>query len=366
MVNSLFVPLICTAHPSFPSHAASSTSPASEPPQPQARPSGPSTESKANSNSSSVTGPPPKRRRAKRTEEERIQYLRSDPYVAQFDAYRVLCGSCNKWIRLRPNSTFCSIPWDAHRKSCLSRKGCVVMPPTFPALRFTRTKCPPLPAQKNRPHRLLQLTLTPTSMMPDESSVRHVIAGFLSAKKARLHKHGHSTVPSAVLHPPQLRLQSRGPLFRLYRHFVTIRHLQLPHLLSITAFRHHHSTSSRWFRRSHLRHHEQPRKRKRIAPHQAHLRQRQPCRLPHLNRHRRHQSQTHPCLHLPLAPPAASPADEMQSSARPCCAPTRYWHRWSPTACSARCATSGFSFDRTAHSVRTHGSSTAANVSFDS
>ncbi|ESK89579.1 hypothetical protein Moror_8684 [Moniliophthora roreri MCA 2997] len=67
-------------------------------------------------------GPPTKRRRAKRTEEERIAYLKSDPYVAQFEAYRVLCASCDKWIRLRPNSTYCSIPWDAHRKSCLAKK----------------------------------------------------------------------------------------------------------------------------------------------------------------------------------------------------------------------------------------------------
>ncbi|GBE86704.1 hypothetical protein BKA93DRAFT_759875 [Sparassis latifolia] len=66
--------------------------------------------------------PPAKRRRAKRSEEERIDYLRSDPYVAQFEAYRVLCASCDKWIRLRPNSTYCSIPWDAHRKSCLAKK----------------------------------------------------------------------------------------------------------------------------------------------------------------------------------------------------------------------------------------------------
>ncbi|KAK7055994.1 hypothetical protein R3P38DRAFT_3566271 [Favolaschia claudopus] len=70
----------------------------------------------------SYGGPPTKRRRAKRTEEERIQYLKSDIYVAQFEAYRVLCASCDKWIRLRPNSTYCSIPWDAHRKSCLAKK----------------------------------------------------------------------------------------------------------------------------------------------------------------------------------------------------------------------------------------------------
>ncbi|TCD68019.1 hypothetical protein EIP91_011630 [Steccherinum ochraceum] len=72
-----------------------------------------------------VSAPPPsttKRRRAKRTEDERIAYLRDDPYVAQFEAYRVLCASCDKWIRLRPNSTYCSIPWDAHRKSCLAKR----------------------------------------------------------------------------------------------------------------------------------------------------------------------------------------------------------------------------------------------------
>ncbi|KAF8159140.1 hypothetical protein B0H34DRAFT_391322 [Crassisporium funariophilum] len=74
------------------------------------------------STAEALTHPPTKRRRAKRTEEERIEYLRADPYVGQFEAYRVLCASCDKWIRLRPNSTYCSIPWDAHRKSCLAKK----------------------------------------------------------------------------------------------------------------------------------------------------------------------------------------------------------------------------------------------------
>ncbi|KII89556.1 hypothetical protein PLICRDRAFT_124521 [Plicaturopsis crispa FD-325 SS-3] len=74
------------------------------------------------STAQALAHPPIKRRRAKRTEEERIEYLRSDPYIADFEAYRVLCSSCDRWIRLRPNSTYCSIPWDAHRKSCLARK----------------------------------------------------------------------------------------------------------------------------------------------------------------------------------------------------------------------------------------------------
>ncbi|KAF6741517.1 hypothetical protein DFP72DRAFT_833203, partial [Ephemerocybe angulata] len=66
--------------------------------------------------------PASKGRRAKRTEEERIDYLRADPYVAQLDAYTVLCGICNKWIKLRHHSTYSSIPWYAHRKSCLAKE----------------------------------------------------------------------------------------------------------------------------------------------------------------------------------------------------------------------------------------------------
>ena len=245
------------------SPAASSASPAPEPPKPQARPSGTSTEPKANANTSSATGPPSKRRRAKRSEEERIQYLRSDPYVAEFDAYRVLCASCDKWIRLRPNSTFCSIPWDAHRKSCLARKGSVVIPPTSPALCFIlNAPCtsPPLTAPKNRPHRLLQQTQMPANTMVHESSVSPAVAGFLSVKTARLHKRGHNTVPSAALHChpfPQRRLRSQGPLIYLYRQFpqaVTYINAYIPSIL-LTVYRHHHSTSSHWFRRSHLRHH---------------------------------------------------------------------------------------------------------------
>jgi hypothetical protein len=83
------------------------------------------------STAEALAHPPAKRRRAKRTEEERIDYLRADPYVAQFEAYRVLCASCDKWIRLRPNSTYCSIPWDAHRKSCLAKKVYVCPLPTL-------------------------------------------------------------------------------------------------------------------------------------------------------------------------------------------------------------------------------------------
>ena len=133
-----------------------------------------------------------------------------------------------------------------------------------------------------------------------------------------------------------------------------------------TASRHRHCINSHWFQRSHLHHHEQPRRRKRrrIAHHQAHLLQR--SRLPRHHRLRRHHSQTHRCLHLLQTPPVASLVGEMQSSVQHSCARIRCWLRWSPTVCSAHFAASGFSFGRTVRSARTHGSSTAANVSFDS
>ena len=72
--------------------------------------------------------PVPKPRRVQRTEDERIEYLRAHPYVAKFEAYRVLCALCGKWIKLRRNSTYCSIPWDAHHKSCSAKKMCVYAP----------------------------------------------------------------------------------------------------------------------------------------------------------------------------------------------------------------------------------------------
>lgn len=196
------------------SPASSSTPPVPDTPESHAQPSGPSTET------NSTAPPPSKRRRAKRTEEERIQYLRSDPYVAKFDAYRVLCASCDKWIRLRPNSTYCSIPWDAHRKSCLARKGCVIRHSfTFQLLSAViHTKRPAVPrcrltGPKIRRHHLSRPTLTPASMTANVFSARSATAGFLSAKRARLPKHGHSTVPSAVPLPRQLlplHLQSQG------------------------------------------------------------------------------------------------------------------------------------------------------------
>jgi hypothetical protein len=168
----------------------------------------------------------------------------------------------------------------------------------------------------------------PANMMANESFVRPAIAGFLSVRRARLPKLGHSTAPSVVLHPhqsPRVPLQSQ-------------------------AYRHHHSIN---WHSSHLPRHGQPRKRI--------VRQVRLGLLP-LVRHQCHsQSHLHPLLALALAL-AASLAGETLSSALHNCVRTHYWHRWSPTVSSVRCAASGFSFARTARSVRTHGSNTEANV----
>jgi hypothetical protein len=284
MVRPLFLPLICAAHPSFflSSPAASSASPAPEPPQSQVRPSGTSTKPKANSNS--VPGPPSKRRRAKRSEEERIQYLRSDPYVAQFDAYRVLCASCDKWIRLRPNSTFCSIPWDAHRKSCLSRKGCVVISPPL-ALCFMHTKMSLAPASSAKEAAPPFVAADPDARKYDAGRVlckacnSWIFVGQESQAAQTWSQHRAQCHPASPSAPPATSTIPRSALPSLspFCHNPSL----IPSILH-TVSRHHHSTSSHWFRRCHLRHHEQPRKRKRIFPHQARLRKRR--RLPRLNR----------------------------------------------------------------------------------
>ncbi|KAG9313266.1 hypothetical protein JVU11DRAFT_6731 [Chiua virens] len=74
------------------------------------------------STAEALANPPPKRRRAKRTEEERIEYLRADPMLPNSRpivscALLVTNGSA---CALTPRIV--SIPWDAHRKSCLSKK----------------------------------------------------------------------------------------------------------------------------------------------------------------------------------------------------------------------------------------------------
>jgi hypothetical protein len=61
---------------------------------------------------------PTKTRRPRSTEKERINQLRADPYVAQYEASRVLCALCNQWVKLKLHSKYHLARWEEHRKIC--------------------------------------------------------------------------------------------------------------------------------------------------------------------------------------------------------------------------------------------------------
>lgn len=166
-----------------------------------------------------LSHPQTKRRRAKRTEEERIEYLRADNYVAQFEAYRVLCASCDKWIRLRPNSTYCSIPWDAHRKSCLAKKMYIVLSRFNFLLRLTHiiVTVKMFMPLKNAAH-CFQRTPTCASSMQSACCATCVTHGSVSHQRTicKLCTNGLSIVDPARRRP--LPLPSICMLHLLYLH----------------------------------------------------------------------------------------------------------------------------------------------------
>ncbi|KAF8585474.1 hypothetical protein K439DRAFT_1660249 [Ramaria rubella] len=57
----------------------------------------------------------------RRTEEERINFLKSDPHATTVEPHRILCAICGRWIQLRKNSTYCTAPWEQHVKKCAAR-----------------------------------------------------------------------------------------------------------------------------------------------------------------------------------------------------------------------------------------------------
>ncbi|KAF8591081.1 hypothetical protein K439DRAFT_1627164 [Ramaria rubella] len=89
-----------------------------------------------------------RQRRPNRTESERLKEFQTDPYVAEVEAYRVLCVVCKKWIKLRNNSRYCSIPWECHKAVCLKLYGIpairspssVASTSTLPTQQYTPTQ----------------------------------------------------------------------------------------------------------------------------------------------------------------------------------------------------------------------------------
>ena len=63
-----------------------------------------------------------KERRQKRSEEQRTNFFRTEPYIAQFEAYRILCAGCDKWVGFLRNSSYCPTPWEPIGRVLLLRK----------------------------------------------------------------------------------------------------------------------------------------------------------------------------------------------------------------------------------------------------
>ncbi|GJJ08264.1 hypothetical protein Clacol_002474 [Clathrus columnatus] len=64
----------------------------------------------------------PKTRRPRLTDaENRKAVLEADLNAASVEPHRVLCALCKKWVKLRPNSTYCSAPWQNHIRRCMAK-----------------------------------------------------------------------------------------------------------------------------------------------------------------------------------------------------------------------------------------------------
>ena len=56
--------------------------------------------------------------RTRKSEDERVQYFKSDPLCKEIEAHRALCARCNSWIELNPKRRYIMKEWVAHRKGC--------------------------------------------------------------------------------------------------------------------------------------------------------------------------------------------------------------------------------------------------------
>ncbi|KAF8529831.1 hypothetical protein JB92DRAFT_614830 [Gautieria morchelliformis] len=137
---------------------------------------------------------PPKQRRPNRTEAERIQEFHADPHVAEVEPYRVRCALCNKWIKLRNNSRYCSIPWKCHRDGCTRMHG---IPNNEPNRSLA---VPARSSQDIHVHSGTATDVISTSTSCQPSTLDSSPAGSPAATNTRLPKVDPS-VPPASVHP---------------------------------------------------------------------------------------------------------------------------------------------------------------------
>ncbi|KAF8525806.1 hypothetical protein BU17DRAFT_83291 [Hysterangium stoloniferum] len=53
--------------------------------------------------------------------EQRRAVLEADPYTDTVEPDRILCSLCKRWVKLRPNSTYCAAPWQSHIGRCIQK-----------------------------------------------------------------------------------------------------------------------------------------------------------------------------------------------------------------------------------------------------
>lgn len=59
---------------------------------------------------------------SRRTEEERIEFIRSYRECREVEAHRAFCVPCDAWIPLNPSRRYSMQPWIVHIKACRSGK----------------------------------------------------------------------------------------------------------------------------------------------------------------------------------------------------------------------------------------------------
>jgi hypothetical protein len=56
--------------------------------------------------------------RVRRTEPERMQYLKDQPECSELEAHRAFCTRCNSWVNLGKPRTYTVRRWEVHRVKC--------------------------------------------------------------------------------------------------------------------------------------------------------------------------------------------------------------------------------------------------------
>ncbi|KAK7685638.1 hypothetical protein QCA50_010982 [Cerrena zonata] len=67
--------------------------------------------------------------RTRKSEDERVQYFKSDPLCKEIEAHRALCARCTTWVDLNPKRRYIMKEWVAHRKGCGKGTDDVPLPP---------------------------------------------------------------------------------------------------------------------------------------------------------------------------------------------------------------------------------------------